>query len=103
MIRRNVGPNFHLSRDNCVCSQHFTDDQYCQGRKEKGVRLKKDAVSHVFAWMADDEDSASSRRKMPRDRTIRESTVQFAPHLPAVCTPPTCSFLRANCRYIARQ
>ena len=78
-IRRDVGPNFQLSRDTCVCSQHFTDNQYCQGQKAKGARLKKDAVPHVFAWMADDEDSASSRRKIPRDRTIRESAVQLGP------------------------
>ena len=41
-----------------MCSVQFIDDQYCQGRKAKGARLKKDAVPQVFALMADDEDSA---------------------------------------------
>ena len=94
-IRRDVGPIFQ--RDTCVCSQHFTDDQYCQGRKAKGARLKKGAVPHVFAWMADGEDSASSRRKIPRDRAIRESAVQLAPHLLAVSWERTAGSSAASC------
>ena len=68
-IRLDVGPK----RDSCVCSQHFTDDQYCQGRKAKGARLKKDAVPHVFAWMEDDEDS-----DLPKLETVMPSFVAEA-------------------------
>ena len=28
-IRRDVGPNFQLSRNTCVCSDNFMDDQCC--------------------------------------------------------------------------
>lgn len=49
------------------------------GTDGKGARLKKDAVPHVFTWMADDKDSASSRCKILSYRTIRKSAVQLTP------------------------
>ena len=49
----------------------------------QAAAARKDAVPHVFGWMADNEDSASNWHKIPRERTIRESAVQIAP------LPPT--------------
>ena len=69
-----------------VCSQQFTDNPYCQGRKAKGARLKKDAVPNIFTWTADDKDSVPSQPK----------STAWSP-------PATFSFLRANSRYVAQQ
>ena len=79
--RNQVRCQAQILRDTCVCSEHFTNDHYCQGLKAESACLKKDAVPNVFAWMADDDDTTMC------DRTIR--------------APSTCSFFRANSRYLS--
>ena len=81
-IRRDVGLHFQLSRDTCMCSNHFTDDQYCQGQKVKGARLKSGSVPCIFAWTvanSGDEELTSSCRKRPCDCMLSEPGVQLGP------------------------
>lgn len=47
-----------------VCSNHFLDEDYVQGLKKPGARLKRSAVPSLFQWT-----EQSRKRKRPVDRS----------------------------------
>ena len=53
--------------DTVVCSEHFRDEDYVQGTKKPGARLKQTAIPTIFSWR-EEADTPSRKRRPPVDR-----------------------------------
>ena len=61
-IRRDVGPNFSITKHTKACLLHFRKEEIKRGLGGKKMDLAKDAIPLKFAWR-------TSRRKRPFNRT----------------------------------
>ena len=79
-IRRDTGKLFSISRDTCVCSNHFLDEDYCGKEKKKGARLRTGSVSSVFAWNREREvHHSAGTSRADRQRCDQSKPVFYAP------------------------
>ena len=69
-IRRDVGRNFHITKNSRVCSRHFKDSDYKTTLTGKR-KLNNDAVPSIFVW----KKSSPKKRKPPYPR---ETSKEFA-------------------------
>ncbi|XP_073254897.1 uncharacterized protein [Porites lutea] len=49
-IRRDVGPNFSLTKDTKICSLHFREEEIKTGISGKKIELVKGTIPSRFAW-----------------------------------------------------
>ena len=74
---------FSISRDTCVCSNHFLDEVYGGKEKKKGARLRTGSVPSVFALNREREVHHSAGTS----RADRQWRVRSEP--PGIYGPPT--------------
>ena len=63
-IRRDVGPNFSLTKDTKICSLHFREEEIKTGISGKKMELVKGTIPSRFAWR-----TSPRKRHPPLDRS----------------------------------
>ena len=63
-IRRDVGPNFSLTKDTKICSLHFREEEIKTGISGKKMELVKGTIPSRFAWR-----NSPRKRHPPLDRS----------------------------------
>ena len=63
-IRRDVGPNFSLTKDTKICLLHFRGEEIKTGISGKKMELVKGTIPSRFAWR-----TSPRKRHLPLDRS----------------------------------